>query len=433
MTTQAEVAPLDRQRPRVAYLVRSFPRLSQTHILNEILGLERLGYGIAIFGMTPSGESLTQEAIADLKGPVEFLDGALRRPLRAVAVEHLQVFRKHPIRYVATAVYLGRRPRLTAGYTTTTRWRCFLQAAHLATRLQDRRPGERAISHLHSHFAHDPALIALLTKKLTGIPFSFTAHARDMYQIPPSSLAERIKHASAVVTICQVNIDYMQEVAPGVGDGRYRLVHTGINTHEFRPIERSGPATSEPRIVVVSRLVEKKGLLDLVAALHRLKEGGRRFRCAIYGDGPLREVLSRAISEKSLEGEVQLAGAATLASLRKILPGADLFALTPFVTDDGDREGIPSSILEAMACGVPVVSTRVGGIPEAVIHGRTGLLAEPRDVGEIAGHLETLLGDGSLRRRMGVNARETIERGWSAPKVAIELANVFQGGPPGAS
>jgi glycosyltransferase involved in cell wall biosynthesis len=412
-------------RPRIAYVVRSFPRLSQTHILNEIRRLEQLGHEIQIFGMVPSGEKVVQKELADVKSSTEFLDDSLRRPLTVVARNHFDVFRHHPIRYAGTAWYLLRRRNLTAGYTTTTRLACFKQAVYLAGRLQDGDAEDGGgVDHVHSHFAHDPTLIALLVSRLTGIPFSFTAHARDMYQIPRSSLAQRIEQSSAVVTICQANIDYMKQVVPEAKD-KFRLIHTGIDTHAFRPSIRARQPGGPPLIVSVSRLVAKKGLLDLLGALKVVKTHGRRFRCVIYGDGPMHEELVSGISELGLEDEVELAGATTLAKLRGVLPLADIFALTPFVTNDGDREGIPSSILEAMACGLAVVTTPVGGISEAVDDGVTGLVAEPHDVDGIARRIESLLDDDTFRLRLGANAREAIVRELGAEVVASQLAAVF--------
>lgn len=426
MSGEATQAPSEEHHRHVAYIVRSFPRLSQTHILNEVLGLERLGHTIQIFGMARSGETLLQEGVASLRNRAEYLDGALQRSLGAVVLEHVEIARKAPVRYVATMMFLSRRRDLTAGYTTTTRFRSFMQAVHLAARISRRaRADEDGFDHVHCHFAHDPTLIALLLKKLTGMPYSFTAHARDMYQIPPSSLAARIEHASAVVSICQVNIDYMRQVAPDATNGKFRVVHTGIDVDAWRPPDEDRVSRAIPVIVVVSRLVAKKGMLDLVAALGLVKDRGRAFRCVIYGDGPMREELATAISRLSLTGDVELAGACTQARLRGVLQEADVFALTPFVTDDGDREGLPSVILEAMACGLPVVSTAVAGIPEAVLDGETGLLAQPHDVEGIATHLESLLGDDALRRRLGANARAAIVTQWSAGSVARELASVF--------
>jgi glycosyltransferase involved in cell wall biosynthesis len=413
------------RRPRIAYILRSYPRLSQTHVLNEILGLERLGHHITIFGMTASNEEVRHEAVARVRARAEYLDKALLRPRIGRARDHVKVFVAHPIRYLRTAGYLARRPYHTSGYTTTSRYPCFAQAVYLAARTRRGEGEPAAVDHIHSHFAHDPTLVALLVSLLSGMTYSFTAHARDMLQIPQQALAERIRHAEAVVTICQANVDYLKEVAPSGHGAKVHLVHTGIDVDAFSPRPNAREDSEPPVIVVVSRLVAKKGLLDLLAALERVKAGGAAFRCAILGDGPLRDELAAAISRLSLEDYVELVGPATLAEVRDALQSADLYALTPFVTEDGDREGLPSSLLEAMACGIPVVSTATAGIPEAVIHGDNGLLAEARDVAGIAAHLTTLLEDPQLRRRLGARGRARIVEHWAAEAVARQLSEVF--------
>jgi glycosyltransferase involved in cell wall biosynthesis len=221
------------------------------------------------------------------------------------------------------------------------------------------------------------------------------------------------------------NVDYLKEVAPSGHGAKVHLVHTGIDVDAFSPTPEVRGDSETPVIVVVSRLVAKKGLLDLLAALERVKAGGAAFRCVIHGDGPLKEEIAAAISRLSLDDSIDLAGPATLAEVRAALQSADLYALTPFVTEDGDREGLPSSLLEAMACGIPVVSTRTAGIPEAVIHGDNGLLAEARDVAGIAAHLTTLLEDRQLRRRLGARGRARIVEHWGAEAVARQLAEIF--------
>jgi glycosyltransferase involved in cell wall biosynthesis len=292
---------------------------------------------------------------------------------------------------------------------------------------RDRGDAAVPITHAHAHFAHDPTLIALLLKKLTDLPYSFTAHARDLYQTPPHALAERVDEASAVVTICRANVDYMRAVVPALEPEKVRLIHCGVDLQAFRPPDDQAPSIPVPLILSVGRLVEKKGFSDLLAACRQLKDAGRAFHCDIYGDGPLRVELEGEVEKLGLGNEVTLAGACTQKELRRAFRRAALFALTPCVTDDGDRDGIPVAILEAMACGLPVVTTTVAGIPEAVIHGQTGLLAEPHDVPSIAEHLAALLADEPRRRRLGLQARRTVADLFDAAVVARQLAAVFDG------
>lgn len=407
---------------RIAYILRSFPRLSQTFVLNEVLALEGLGHEVALFAMTRSNETVVQEGVSRVAAQPSFLDEDLRRPLVASVREHAALALRHPLRYLGTALFLVRRSDLVAGYTTITRRAAFAYAVHLAAVMRN----DHEVDHVHAHFAHDPALLALLLHKLTRIPYSFTAHARDMVQIPPSALRERVHHAGAVVTICRANVDYLARVARDGSTAKLELVRTGIDLDAWRPRARRAVDGAPPLIAVVSRLVAKKGLLDLVEALARVKAGGRAFRCVIYGDGPQGGKLERALARLGLDDDVELAGARTQAELPDLLARADLFALTPFVTGDGDRDGLPCAILEAMACGLPVVATAVAGIPEAVVHGETGLLAEPRDVDAIARHIASLLDDAALRARLGGRAREAIAREWSARDAVRRLAAVFE-------
>lgn len=412
---------------RIGYVLRSYPRLSQTFILNEVLALEQLGLKIHIFAVTDPREPVVQARVAEVQAPVDYLDAALKRPRPAIAVEQLRVALAWPRRYFRTARYVLTRPDLDAGYAASSRYTCFLHAVHLAQslRCEMRRTG-RTLDHLHAHFAHDPALIALLTHMLTGISYSFTTHARDLYQISTSALADRIEAASAVITICAANVDYLNRVAPAQSSLKVRLIHHGADLQAFQPTpHRLGPQEF-PLILSASRFVEKKGYPDLLRACGRLKQAGYRFRCAIYGDGPLWDELAALIKQLELEGEVKLAGARAQRELVPEFQRAAIFALTPFVTADGDRDGVPTVLIEAMACGVPVVSTAVAGIPELITHEHDGLLVEPHDVEAMASALATLLDDEHKRKRLGVAARHTVETGFDTRAGAQQIAAMFQ-------
>jgi glycosyltransferase involved in cell wall biosynthesis len=417
--------------PALGILVRGWPRLSQTFVLDEVLALERLGLRLRIFALSSDRtEALAQPELAAVRAPVEYLDHATRRR-RSAAAAHLRALLASPGRYLATAWYVARHPEWDRGYHAATRGRCLTLAASLAATLRRERRAAAgdgaAVGRLHAHFAHDPALVALLTHRLTGIPWSFTAHARDLFQVPPAAIADRVGAAEAVVTCCGPNGDYLRGV---LGTGlreRVRLIHHGVDVEAFQPASGPGPSgdpgggdggwsaardaaldAAAPRIVSVGRLVEKKGFGDLLAACRLLKERGQRFHLELYGDGPLRDELAATVERLALGGEVVLAGSRTRPELRAALRHADLFALTPFVTVDGDRDGIPNVLLEAMACGLPVVSTTVSGVTEVLRDGVDGLLAAPRDVDAIAAHLAALLADQRLRACLGAQARRTV-------------------------
>jgi glycosyltransferase involved in cell wall biosynthesis len=181
-----------------------------------------------------------------------------------------------------------------------------------------------------------------------------------------------------------------------------------------------------PLILSVGRLVEKKGFPDLIAACARLKQSGRSFRCAIYGEGPLHGELTELIARLGVADRVTLAGERGQQELIPIFQQADLFALAPFVTDDGDRDGVPNVLVEAMACGLPVVSTSVAGIPELVRPGENGLLAAPRDVAALTGALAALLDDQESRKRMAVAARRTVVEHFDLRAAARQIAALFE-------
>jgi glycosyltransferase involved in cell wall biosynthesis len=403
--------------------VRSYPRLSQTFILAEILALEALGVGIEIFSLSNPREPLVQPEVAAVRAPVHYLDAdsAARRLLT-----HLRVALRWPRRYLRAVSYLWRRRREELGYATVTRAACFDRALRLGLLLDRGRLRSAGIRHLHAHFAHDPTLVALLTAIIAEVPFTFTAHARDLYQVPAVLLRDRVERAHQVVTCCRANVDYLGTVAPHA-TGKVRLIYHGVDLAEFRPLERAARSggSDPPVIISVGRLVQKKGFSVLLAACRRLQDSGRRLRCVLYGDGPLQQELETEIRRLGLVGQVTLAGARTRRELVTCLQEADVFALTPCITEDGDRDGVPNVLVEAMACGVPVVSTTVGGIPELVRHDVNGLLAPPADVETITGHLAALLDDGGLRARLGRAARATVVERFDLRSAATQLAAVF--------
>jgi glycosyltransferase involved in cell wall biosynthesis len=411
---------------RVGYIMRSYPRLSQTFVVNEIRALEQLGVQIHIFAVTHPHESLVQPQVAEVQAPVDYLEAAQKRHWWFILWEQLLALLLSPYRYFNTLYYLLFHPEFDEGYTASSRYDCFLQAVYLVRLLRRERRASGGIDHLHAHFAHDPTLIAQLVHLLTGIPYTFTAHARDIYQIPKTALAERIKYAGAVITCCATNVDYLKTAAPPAQHGKLRVIHNGINLHEFQPAARNGKSSTAPLILSASRLAEKKGFPDLLRACQRLKQEGRQFRCVIYGDGPLRGDLAALVSDLGLMDDVTLAGACTQQELRQALPLADIFALTPFVTEDGDRDGVPTVLAEAMACGVPVVSTTVAGIPELVRHECNGLLAAPHDIETVAAGLAALLRNETWRRKLGAAARDTVARDFDLRAGALQLANLFQ-------
>jgi glycosyltransferase involved in cell wall biosynthesis len=412
---------------QIGYIIRSYPRLSQTFIVNEIQALEQLGLRLHLFPMTNPHEPIVQAQVGTVRAPVDYLEAATEWDTATMLGQHLRAALTSPIRYARALRYVLQRSDLDRDYHASSRYACFTQAVYLAHLLRREQQAGQPITHMHAHFAHDPTLIALLVKMLTGIPFSFTTHARDLVQIGQRALIERIEQASVVVTCSDVNMEYVNEHVPAPLRDKIRLIHHGVNLEGFQPVPREGNTAAPPLILSVGRLVEKKGFPDLVRACARLKQSGQRFRCEIYGEGPLSGELIKLIDSLGLAAEVTLAGACSQRELIPVFQQADVFALAPFVTADGDRDGIPNVLVEAMACGLPVVSTDVAGIPELVRHGQNGLLVAPHDDEGLAAALATLLDDLEQRRRLGAEARRTVIEGFDVRAAACQLATLFEG------
>ena len=417
-----------RSDKQIGYLLRSYPRLSQTFILNEILALEKIGVSIQIFALTDPHEKVVQMQVDKVQAPVHYLCEDIQpRTLRDVLNENIDVARRHFKGYVRSLLYIAANKRIDQGYTASTRWDCFLQAVHLLYLLvlKEWRTGKK-IDHLHAHFAHDPALIAYLVNCMTGISFSFTAHARDLYQVPEKVLTDRIRQASAVITCCRANLEYLNQIAPSQ-QSKFSLVYHGVNLKDFQPVSdpSASPVPKYPLILSVGRLVEKKGFQDLLQALLIVKESGEPFQCDIYGDGPLCQPLKDWIEEHGLADEVSLMGDCTQQELISIYQNATLFVLTPVQTEDGDRDGIPNVLLEAMAVGLAVITTAVAGIPELVENNRNGLLYQPHDVEGISSGIIELLRNADKRGQLGAAASKKVTEKFDITQAAMRLKTLF--------
>jgi glycosyltransferase involved in cell wall biosynthesis len=413
---------------QIGYLLRSYPRLSQTFILNEILALEKIGVSIQIFALTNPHEKVVQMQVNEVQAPVHYLEEATQpRPLGNILKENVEVARRYFKGYIRSLFYIAANNGIDQGYIASSRWDCFLQAVYLIYLLilKERSTGKK-IDHLHAHFAHDPALIAYLVHGMTGIPFSFTAHARDLYQVPEKVLTHRIRQSNAVITCCQANLDYLNQIAPSQ-QSKFSLVYHGVNLKDFQQIPNRDASSlpENPIILSVGRLVEKKGFQDLLQALLIVKERGEPFHCTIYGDGPLREQLERWIEEHGMAGEVRLMGDCTQQELISIYQKATLFILTPMQTEDGDRDGIPNVLVEAMAVGLPVITTAVAGIPELVENNQNGLLYQPHDVEGISAGIIELLRNADKRKQLGDAGSKKVREQFDVAQAAKKLKTLF--------
>jgi glycosyltransferase involved in cell wall biosynthesis len=396
----------------IGFVLRRFPVLSETFIVEEILALEEQGLNVRIFALAPCRDERFHPSLARLRAPVQYVPGPLE--LRSLLAANSRVARRHPghyLRALSSALLRVHRGHL---------WR-LIQAGYVA---------ELALAahvrHLHAHFATHPSTVAQLAAQITGVPSSFTAHAYDLYrQTDRSGLRDLLRRASFAVTVTEPNLAFLRALEPATA-GRIHHVYNGIDLERFRPPDVRPPP---PFIVLaVARLVEKKGLPVLVDACRLLRERGVEFRCRIVGKGRDRARLIERIRQGNLEEHVTLLGALGQEAVIGEYRAAHVFALPCRVGQDGNVDGLPVSIVEALACGLPVVSTPVNGVPEAVEHERNGLLVPLDDAPALADALERLARDPDLYARLANAARSTVVDRFDRRRTGAVLGLLFAEG-----
>jgi colanic acid/amylovoran biosynthesis glycosyltransferase len=394
----------------VGYVLRKFPVLSETFILNEILALEARGVEVHIFSLAPTRDPRFHEALGRMKATIHYVPPAselksLIHHARRIRARFPGPFRRQLLRSLATG-----RP---GGLWT------FLQASYVAERA--RRAG---VTHLHAHFANHPTSVAQQAGAILGVPFSFTAHAFDIYRdVDTRTLAEKLRSARFTVTVSRYNVDVLRSYVPDQA-GRIELVRNGIDMDRFQP-----PASTPDGVfsmLAVARLVEKKGLALLIEACRNLRDRGLDFRCEIVGKGAQKVVLDRMIREWDLRDRVTLAGPLPQQEIVQRYHAAHVLVLPCVIGRDGNRDGLPVSIVEALACGLPVISTDVTGIPEVVIDEQNGLVVPSGNVDQLAAAIERLMRDPALLARLRNGARPSVQVEFDETRTAARLHELLQ-------
>lgn len=391
---------------RVGYVVKRYPRYSETFIVNEILQHEAAGLAIDIFALRPVRETHFQDVLAAVRAPVSYV------PEKAAKTADFW------------ALLIAARSRLPDFWRTLdalgdAQVDDLAQAIELA--LQAR---ARGITHLHAHFGTVAATVTRLAARLAGLRYSLTLHAKDIYHasVDPALMRDKLRDAAGVVTVSDYNARYLTETYGEAASG-VRRIYNGLDLSRF---EYAPPSADSREILAVGRLVEKKGFDVLIDACRILRERGVAFHCRIVGDGTERSNLLVRIERLDLGDRLSLPGPLPHAALIGIFRQAALLAAPCVVGNDGDRDGLPTVLLEAMALGTPCVSTAVTGIPELVRDGDTGLCIPPQDAEALAAALERLLADRSLRERLSTRARRLIEHEFDIRRNAARLRELFE-------
>jgi colanic acid/amylovoran biosynthesis glycosyltransferase len=408
--------PRHTSQPKVAYIMSRFPKLSETFVLYEMLALQSQGVGVEVFPLHNERASVVHPEAK------QFVQRAHYSPVvsRAIVKAQWQNLRARP------KVYLGSWWEVLRGTFGSANYMLGgLGIIPMATRFADTM-SKLGVGHIHAHFANHPTVAALVAHRLTGIPFSFTVHAHDLY-VDQHMLEQKVRAAAFVVAISEYNKEFIVRHCGEDVREKIVVVHCGVDTRLFQPRQHdsgSGPFT----IVCVGSLEEKKGQTYLVEACRLLKQRGLDFVCHLIGDGQSREALEQQIQVAGLSGLVRLEGGQPRDQVVRMLRQADVVALPSIVTKSGKMEGIPVALMEPLACEVPVVSTRISGIPELVEDGVTGLLVPPQDPAALAGALERLARDPELGRRMGRAGRAKVLREFDLSDSTAKLAQLMIGG-----
>jgi len=390
-----------------AYLFERFPSFGQTFCYREVAELARQGIAPPIFSIRKPKDEPPQDWDERIVESVHYLpeeEDLLREVRRASKKGKLAG------EIIAALDEWGRRPDFLRLY----------QAVDVGLHLQT-----LGIRHVHAHFAGMAARTGFWIDKFFPVTFSFTAHANDIFaprdfQI---GLDKLVDAARLIVTETDYAERFLRERFSDSAN-RIQRIYNGLDLTLFK---RADFSSTPPLIVAVGRLIAKKGFADLLRACRLLMERGQSFRCEIVGEGPLEQELREQIVQLDLEGRVGLPGAKPQHEIRELLAAATVFVMPSVVDPDGGMDNLPTVIMEAMAAGLPVVSTSIGGIPEMVIQNETGFLVSPGDAAALAGAIEKMINDCLLARKLGQAGHERAQRLFSIKKNVRALCALLPG------
>lgn len=403
-------------RGRVAFVLKGYPRLSETFIAQEILALERRGLDVLIVALRHPTDKRIHPIHAEIRAQVHYLPEYLHRePLRVLRA--WWKVRQWPTYRASRQAWLrDLRRDLTAN-----RVRRFGQALVLASELPE------DVGHLHAHFLHTPSSVTRYASILRGLEWTGSAHAKDIWTTPDWELREKLESCKWLVTCTATNCAHLTGLAPS---GRVELVYHGLDLSRFelpsgeRPNGKGSSPEDCVNILSVGRLVEKKGTDVLLDALARLP-ANLHWRLVHVGGGPLGAKMRQRAERLGIGSRVQWRGAMTQTELLGEYRAADVFALASKVAEDGDRDGLPNVLMEAQAQGLPCVATHVSAIHELIMPNETGLLVPPEQPEDFARALQSLIVDPARRLELGSAARRRVVAHFGMDSNIAKLAAKF--------
>lgn len=400
---------------RTAYILSRFPNLSQTFIMNEMNWIRQHNKKLYIFSLfEPAPEPVHEQN--KLLLPDTFYIPTVSWEVIKAQVHFLE---HSPIRYLnalaKTIQYTYREPKL------------MLQALYIFPKsvFFARQAEKLDIDHIHAHFILLASVAAKIIAVLLGIPLSIQAHASGLFQRNQNAIRNQLEEASQIVTISRYHQDYITKLCPNLNLADIEVVHCGIETNLFQ--KTPNKIRNKPvRIISVGRLVEKKGHEYLVDACRILVDRGLTLHCMIAGNGPDKKVLQNLIEQHELKDQVTLLGALNQSQIVELCQTSDIFTLACVTAKDGNQDGVPVSLMEAMSCELPVVTTAIAGIPDLVKDRETGFLVRERDSYHLADTLELLIKDEVLCKQLGENGRQKVVEDFEVQNNVVKLSNIFQ-------
>ncbi len=419
---------------RIACILNVFPKLSETFIINEIRAVQKRGIAIDLYAIfKPQPQEFNREA-EDLLERTRFLDGQVS--LGRIVRSHFYFLFRFPLRYLGALLNCINKQKISSFRAI----RQFFAAAVRGRKNASQEERQNPLLHfflalpfarlmldeqydlVHAHFADAATNFALIISRLTRIPYSFTTHAVDLFVEQPL-MAEKIDRAQFIVTCTEYNGRYLCEHYQARPE-KVHVIYHGLDLFKFTMAGRR-KKEERPVMLLVGRLVKKKGTAVLLRACAILKARGVPFQCCIVGDGPERAHLELQSGMNQLQDVIQFAGTIPNSRMRSFYERAAMFVLPCIIDESGDRDGIPNVILEAMAMELPVVSSNISAIPEVVQHGVNGYLLEPADSAGLADALQKLLYDPRLRNRMGKQGRKMVAIHFDLERNSESLAALF--------
>ena len=390
---------------KVAYVLKRYPRFSETFVVHEILAHEAAGLAIDIFALRPNTDTHFQHAIADVRAPITHLryGGIKAETLWSELDAYAHDF-PNSCNILKEA----------SGSTAVEVYQSLLLAREVRS---------RGIEHLHAHFGTTAASVARLASLLAEVPYTFTAHAKDIFHeaVDEEMLGRKIADAAVVVTVSDYNVRDLGDRFPQ-STAKIRRIYNGLPVESYA---YAAPVDRPPNLVAVGRLVEKKGFSDLINACSLLAQANVDFQCTIIGGGDFEASLLTQIQQLHLASRITLAGPLPQQKVHEALRQAAVFVAPCITATTGDRDGLPTVLLEAMMMGTPCVSTDVTGVPEVVRHEETGLLVPEREPAMLAQAIERLLGNNQLRMRLSKAARDLVELQFSIDDNTAEMRKMF--------